>query len=61
MPSDTAPVPPPIPAPAPRLGAPPSPSTVSLGFRDGSTTALAPGSAEARALAQLARTLTERD
>jgi hypothetical protein len=34
---------------------------VVLGFRDGSTAALAPGSAQARALTELAAALTRRD
>jgi hypothetical protein len=40
------------PAPAPR---------VELGFRDGSTAALAPGSEQAKALTDLASVLTQRD
>jgi hypothetical protein len=50
----TAPVPPhevPV-AVAPR---------VELGFRDGSTAALAPGSEQARALSEIASVLTQRD
>ena len=42
----------PQPAPAPR---------VELGFRDGSTAALAPGSAQAKALTEIASILTHRD
>lgn len=34
---------------------------VELGFRDGSTAALAPGSAQARALTEIASVLTQRD
>lgn len=34
---------------------------VELGFRDGSTAALAPGSAQARALTEIASVLTRRD
>ncbi|HTL22452.1 MAG TPA: hypothetical protein VL281_00315 [Mycobacteriales bacterium] len=34
---------------------------VELGFRDGSTAALAPGSAQARALTEIAAALTRRD
>jgi hypothetical protein len=48
----TPPVPVTEPEPAPR---------VELGFRDGSTAALAPDSAQARALTAIADVLTQRD
>jgi hypothetical protein len=59
----------PAPEPAPvaaRVDAPyrpvPAPGMrVELGFRDGSTAALAPGSAQAKALTDLASALTKRD
>jgi hypothetical protein len=42
--------------------APPTPAPrVELGFRDGSTASLAPGSEQAKALADLASVLTQRD
>ena len=52
-------------APAPVLPAQPEPVVqgprVELGFRDGTTAALAPGSAQAQALTDLAAVLTQRD
>ena len=66
-----APVPPPVaavayePPPLPEYAppAPPEPDgpRVELGFRDGSTAALAPDSAQAKALTDLASVLTQRD
>jgi hypothetical protein len=49
-------LPPDMPAPV-ELGGP----RVELGFRDGSTAALAPGSEQARALSDIASVLTRRD
>ena len=51
---------------APILAAAPQPPElqehrVELGFRDGSTAALAPGSAQAKALTEIASILTHRD
>lgn len=46
-----------LPVPPP---APPGPR-VELGFRDGTTAALAPGSEQAKALTDLASVLTQRD
>ena len=40
---------------------PPSGPRVELGFRDGTTAALAPGSAQAQALTEIASVLTRRD
>jgi hypothetical protein len=40
---------------------PPTPARVELGFRDGSTAALAPDSEQAKALTDLATLLTHRD
>jgi hypothetical protein len=63
-------VPPPLPpepvvpvvpvVPQPEPPAAPEPR-VELGFRDGSTAALAPGSAQAKALTEIASILTHRD
>lgn len=57
-----------VPAPAPAGPAhatpdrePPAGPRVELGFRDGSTAALAPDSAQARALTEIAQVLTRRD
>ena len=55
-----APTPAPPPAPAPAPARAPGPH-VELGFRDGSTAALAPDSAQSRALVALASVLTRRD
>jgi hypothetical protein len=49
---------PPMPAGVPVQGEPPR---VELGFRDGSTAALAPDSAQSRALVALAEVLTRGD
>jgi hypothetical protein len=46
--------------PASEARTPPGPR-VELGFRDGSTAALAPGSAQAKALTDIASVLTQRD
>ncbi len=63
-------LPPPIPAQQPSTAAAAVPSyeeavpagpRVELGFRDGSTAALAPGSAQAKALTDIASALTQRD
>ena len=53
----------PVQAPALPVQAPAEPvgPRVELGFRDGSTAALAPGSAQAEALRDLARSLTQKD
>jgi hypothetical protein len=40
---------------------PPKAPRIELGFRDGSTAALAPGSEQARALRDIASILTQRD
>jgi hypothetical protein len=51
-------------APVPEAALPPweqPGSRVELGFRDGSTAALAPDSAQARALREIASVLTSRD
>lgn len=71
-----APEPPPAPQPAPAPAAEPEPQPqpqpqpavevepgprVELGFRDGTTAALAPGSAQAKALTEIASLLTQRD
>ncbi|MCW2498865.1 MAG: hypothetical protein JWN87_541, partial [Frankiales bacterium] len=61
-----APAPEPAPVAAARVDAPYQPvpargMRVELGFRDGSTAALAPGSAQAKALTDLASALTKRD
>lgn len=53
-------VPPPPPPPAQVVEEPPRPR-VELGFRDGSTAALAPESAQAKALTDIASVLTRRD
>ena len=45
-------------APAPEVPAQPR---IELGFRDGSTAALAPGSEQAKALTEIASVLTQRD
>jgi hypothetical protein len=59
VPLQVEPVMPPEPASTP---APvPSGPRVELGFRDGSTAALAPGSEQARALTDIASMLTTRD
>ena len=55
-----------VPSPAAEPVAPPAPvrprgPRVELGFRDGSTAALAPGSEQAKALTDLASVLTQRD
>ena len=62
-PAPAAPEPaPPVAAPPPPLPpAPPAPPRVELGFRDGSTAALAPGSDQAKALSEIASVLTQRD
>lgn len=51
-----APPPAPVPPPEPVVAGP----RVELGFRDGSTAALAPGSDQARALTEIAAVLTQR-
>lgn len=54
----------PLPPEAPAAVVPPEPEPgprVELGFRDGSTTALAPDSAQARALSEIADVLARRD
>jgi hypothetical protein len=51
---------PPVPAFA-AVPEPSHPSRVELGFRDGSTAALDPSSAQARALLAVAQVLTRRD
>jgi hypothetical protein len=60
-----APVAVPVEAPAPVapsvVPAPPPGPRVELGFRDGTTAALAPGSEQAKALTHLASVLTQRD
>lgn len=53
---DTAPAVGALPAAVPTQG-----PRVELGFRDGSTAALAPGSEQARALSDIASVLTQRD
>jgi hypothetical protein len=59
VPAAPAPPPPP-PPPAPVVEEPRGPR-VELGFRDGSTAALAPESAQAKALTEIASVLTRRD
>jgi hypothetical protein len=69
VPVQVEPVRPPEPAPTPAPvqvpAATPMPTAagprVELGFRDGSTAALAPGSEQARALTDIASMLTTRD
>lgn len=54
----------PVPAPAAQAVAEATPAPlprVELGFRDGTTAALAPGSAQARALTEIATALARRD
>lgn len=53
--------PPPVAPLAPPAVQEPTGPRVELGFRDGSTTALAPGSEQARALTDIASLLTRRD
>ncbi len=59
-PGESPVVPVPSQAAPPAWNAPPGPR-VELGFRDGSTAALAPDSAQARALTAIADVLTRRD
>lgn len=58
IPSYVPPAPAPAAVPEPVLEVGPR---VELGFRDGSTAALAPGSAQAKALTEIASILTHRD
>jgi hypothetical protein len=60
VPAAVAPPPPPAAPPARVVEEPPRPR-VELGFRDGSTAALAPESAQAKALTEIASVLTRRD
>jgi len=51
-----------IPVPPVVVAAPSAPAPrVELGFRDGTTAALAPGSVQAKALTEIASRLTRRD
>ena len=63
--AEAAPAPPVAPAPVVEAPAPVVPESpeprVELGFRDGSTAALAPGSDQARALTEIASVLTRKD
>ena len=68
MPADSAPAPalettPAAPVAVPASYEPPisAEPRIELGFRDGSTAALAPGSEQARALSEIASVLTRRD